>query len=272
MIRPAADGPEMRFDTDGARLRYRDEGRGSAVILVHGWTLDLDMWEPQAAELASAYRVIRLDRRGFGLSSGNPSLAHDVTDLLALCRHLQIPRAAFVGMSQGARVVLHLAGMAPDLVSCAVLDGAPAVGAASATNRAPDLPYEDYRRIAQARDVAAFRRAWAEHPLMRLRTGDAQARDLLARMIARYPATDLTMPVPSPPLVTTLEMIRSVVAPVLLIGGALDLDSRKSFAQELALELKVAERCEIPGAGHLCNLDNPRAYTAALREFLTRHP
>ena len=72
------------LQTDGACLRYRDEGRGCAVIFVHGWTLDLDMWEPQAAALSDAYRVIRLDRRGYGLSTGRPSLPDDLADLHAL--------------------------------------------------------------------------------------------------------------------------------------------------------------------------------------------
>jgi len=62
----------------GARLRYRDEGSGRAVVFVHGWTLDLDVWEPQLP-LAAELRVVRYDRRGFGLSSGDPSLAHDVS-------------------------------------------------------------------------------------------------------------------------------------------------------------------------------------------------
>src|SRR5882724_10020714 len=47
------------FDGDGVRLRYRDEGAGFAVVLVHGWALDLDIWEPQAAALRADYRVIR---------------------------------------------------------------------------------------------------------------------------------------------------------------------------------------------------------------------
>ena len=49
-------------------------------MFVHGWTLDLDVWEPQAT-LAAELRVVRYDRRGFGLSSGRPSLSKDVSDL-----------------------------------------------------------------------------------------------------------------------------------------------------------------------------------------------
>jgi pimeloyl-ACP methyl ester carboxylesterase len=262
--------PQFRdqyVEIDGAALRYRDDGTGPAVVLIHGWTLDLEMWDPQAAPLGEAYRVIRLDRRGFGLSSGDPSLARDVSDLRALCRHLQLERVALLGMSQGARVALQLASESPAMVSCLVLDG-PGVGPASGPL---DVPHEHYRRVAQTHGLAAFRREWAQHPLTKLRTESMQARDLLARMIARYPGKDLTHPLPSPPLVTTLDMIRSIVPPVLLIGGALDLDSRKGSAHEFMLQLPSAERAEISHAGHLCNLDNPRAYNSALQNFLDRH-
>jgi pimeloyl-ACP methyl ester carboxylesterase len=44
---PAAVHPQATdcyFTVDCARLRYRDEGSGPALLLVHGWTLDLTMW------------------------------------------------------------------------------------------------------------------------------------------------------------------------------------------------------------------------------------
>ena len=54
---------------DGTQLYYKDWGQGRAVVLIHGWPLDADMWEAQAPALASAgLRVISYDRRGFGRS------------------------------------------------------------------------------------------------------------------------------------------------------------------------------------------------------------
>src|SRR5471030_2146970 len=94
------------FAADGARLRYRDEGSGPALLLVHGWTLDLEMWNALSAALRADFRVVRFDRRGFGLSSGEPGVELDIADLAALCRHLGLERVALVGMSQGARAVL----------------------------------------------------------------------------------------------------------------------------------------------------------------------
>src|SRR5690242_14341866 len=98
----------QELDTPGARLRYRDEGQGRDMVFVHGWTLDLDVWEPQAP-LASHLRMVRYDRRGFGFSTGQPSLAADVADLRVLIERLGVNSPLLVGMSQGARVVLEFA-------------------------------------------------------------------------------------------------------------------------------------------------------------------
>ena len=112
------------LEVSGARLRYRDEGSGRAIVFVHGWTLDLDVWDPQTP-LAAELRVVRYDRRGFGLSSGDPSLARDISDLGTVLSVLGVVSPLLVGMSQGARVVLEFAARHPSFVRGLVLDGAP---------------------------------------------------------------------------------------------------------------------------------------------------
>ncbi len=54
---------------DGAKLYYKDWGTGDPVILIHGWPLSSDSWDPVSDALANAgHRVIAYDRRGFGRS------------------------------------------------------------------------------------------------------------------------------------------------------------------------------------------------------------
>jgi 3-oxoadipate enol-lactonase len=258
------------LELDGVRLRYRDEGQGRAVLLVHGWTLDLDMWGEQAAALAAEFRVVRLDRRGFGLSSGLPSPAGDPADVRALCRHLGLDSVALVGMSQGAGVVLEFARSYPRMISCIVLDGPPQLAARDGTLGSPDIPYTYYRELAQTRGVEAFRREWSGHALARLRTPNPQAQALLAHMIARYRGEDL-IDREGPAGVPQSADFESMDRPVLVINGEFDLESRKRFARQLFRLLRRIEYAEIPDAGHLCNLDNPRAYNQTLRRFLERH-
>lgn len=228
---------DLYLDARGVRLRYRDEGRGPAVIFLHGWTLDLDQWDPQAAALAKEFRVVRLDRRGFGVSSGRPSTGEDAADIFALCRHLDIDCVALVGMSQGARAALQFAHAHPRMTSCFILDGPPRFGAEDVAGSSHDIPYQHY----------------------------------LARMIARYPGRDLTGGVAQADPVSLPQGFESVNRPALILNGEFDLDSRKRFAAQLAVRLPRAECTEIPASGHLCNLDNPGKYNEAVERFLKRH-
>jgi pimeloyl-ACP methyl ester carboxylesterase len=114
----------------GARLAYQVTGSGSAVVLVHGFWLDLRMWDPQVEQLAARFQVVRYDCRGFGASGPfDPAVGYTHScDLLALLDHLGIDAAVLIGLSFGGRVAFQTALAAPDRVRAlvladAVLDG-----------------------------------------------------------------------------------------------------------------------------------------------------
>jgi len=251
---------------DGARLRFRDEGRGPAVLLVHGWTLDLEMWDPQVSALRDAFRLIRLDRRGHGLSPGIAAPERDSEDLAALCQHLGLTRVALLGMSQGVRAVLGFAARAPEQVQALILDGPPPLDSGSD----PEVPLDQYAALVRTRGIEAFRHAWAHHALMQLRTANPDARALLAAMLARYAGDDLRQPASRAEPAARLR-IDSLTVPTLVLSGEHDLAGRKRAARQLTARLSDAEFAEIPGAGHLPNLDSPDAYSKLCREFLTHH-
>jgi 3-oxoadipate enol-lactonase len=261
---PAAD----RFlVVDGTRLRYRDEGRGMAVLLVHGWTLDLEMWNAQVGALAGAFRLIRLDRRGHGFSQGVSSAERDCADLEALCAHLSLTRVALLGMSQGVRAVLEFARAAPRRVCALILDGPPALEGAPD----PEVPLQHYAALVRARGIEAFRAEWAHHPLMQLRTEDAGAQALVTAMIGRYSGNDLNPALPQAEVPARHAALESLQIPALVLTGELDLPSRRQAARELAARLPEAELAVIAGAGHLPNLDRADSYSMLCRDFLTRH-
>src|SRR2546423_14902652 len=93
---------DQYLTVEDARLRFRDEGAGPAVILLHGWTLDLEMWDPQVARLRQEFRLARAGRRGPGFSNATPSPAPQATGAGALWHHLRLTPAAGDGLSQGS--------------------------------------------------------------------------------------------------------------------------------------------------------------------------
>ena len=252
----------------GARLRFRDEGAGPAVILLHGWTLDLEMWDPQVASLRREFRLVRMDRRGHGFSSGTPSPQRDVADLAALCGHLGLNRVALIGMSQGARVAVAFAGSAPGRVDALILDGPPSFDMAPADE---DVPLEHFRDVVRMHGMEAFRREWLRHPLTQLRTTDPRVRARLSAMITRFAGNELAGSAPERDVLALPALPASWNAPTLVLSGELDVPRRVQSADRLSAELPRAERAVIAGAGHLPNLDRPDEYSEICRVFLRRH-
>lgn len=75
---------------DNVGLYVKQWGSGRPVILIHGWPLSSDSWDPVGMALAEAgCRAIAYDRRGFGRSDqpwgsyGYDTLADDLADVMA---------------------------------------------------------------------------------------------------------------------------------------------------------------------------------------------
>jgi len=58
----------MKVLVNGQLIEYKDEGKGSVLVLLHGWGDKMATFNDLAAHLAKNYRVIRLDFPGFGAS------------------------------------------------------------------------------------------------------------------------------------------------------------------------------------------------------------
>src|SRR5262245_48282647 len=94
------------LERDGVRLYYEDRGSGPAVLLTHGYTATLRMWDPQIAGLADRFRIICWDMRGHG-ESDSPSdpaaYSHEATteDMAAILDACGVHRAVVGGLSLG---------------------------------------------------------------------------------------------------------------------------------------------------------------------------
>jgi non-heme chloroperoxidase len=95
-------------------LHYEVHGQGQPVILIHGYPLNGRSFERQERVLlASGYRAVNYDRRGFGLSD-QPTIGYDydtfAADLNALLDHLQLDDVILVGFSMGTGEVTRYLG------------------------------------------------------------------------------------------------------------------------------------------------------------------
>jgi pimeloyl-ACP methyl ester carboxylesterase len=105
---------ENFIEVEGLRIRYFEEGRGPAVLLLHGASLgsSADVWTGNFSELAArGSRVIAYDQPGFGLSDnpGDPSVAYRTRFVLAFMDALRLQKARLIGHSQSGRIAVSLA-------------------------------------------------------------------------------------------------------------------------------------------------------------------
>jgi len=104
----AADGESQYAKLDGSRIHYKSYGKGKdALVLVHGWTCNLDNWRDQIPDFAKRNRVLALDLPGHG-QSDKPQIPYTM-DLFAnaidaVMRDAKVDHAVLVGHSMGTPV------------------------------------------------------------------------------------------------------------------------------------------------------------------------
>jgi pimeloyl-ACP methyl ester carboxylesterase len=94
------------LSAESVHLHIEDSGgAGRPVVLIHGWPLSAEAWEPQLSALhAAGYRVVAYDRRGFGRSD-KPESAYDydvlADDLKRVLEQCGLQDVTLVGFSMG---------------------------------------------------------------------------------------------------------------------------------------------------------------------------
>src|SRR5215469_2356542 len=91
-------------ELDGLKLRYLTEGKGPAVILLHGYTQTSRMWRPLIPLLSDKFTVIAPDLPGIGdsdIPKDGQDLKTAAVRIHALAKSLGIERARVVGHDIG---------------------------------------------------------------------------------------------------------------------------------------------------------------------------
>ena len=113
------------IDVNGLDLYYEDRGEGEPLLLLHGGTgIGRDWQHVFTSGDPAGYRLIVPDLRGHGRStnpSGRFTFREIATDIVRLLDHLGVRHVKAIGMSAGAKTLLHVATQRPDLVDAMVL-------------------------------------------------------------------------------------------------------------------------------------------------------
>jgi pimeloyl-ACP methyl ester carboxylesterase len=247
-------------DVNGARIWFEEEGKGPAVLFVHGGLGDLRLWEPEAHALATSFRCIRYDLRFWGRSEAPGEEFSPVDDLVGVLDALGVKRAALVGLSLGGGLALDATLAHPGRVWALAHVGAGVSGM-------PVAPYSDEQESAYERaeergdletmmeiDFAVWAPLGVDDPMRELwrTTPDARGVPDGARPVPRDPAN---------------ERLEEVAVPTLVVVPAHDPPAQRAVGQAVAHRIPGARLVEVD-SDHYLTLREPQQLAELLVEFL----
>lgn len=255
-------------------LHFEIRGRGRDLVLLHGWSLNLRVWDCVARELTRRCRVIAIDLPGHGKSDWDASASSPAAQAWRVHETLAplTERYTLVGWSLGGQFALDLAAAMPAGIERLVLVSttprflagpgwpfgtAPALltRLAARVRRGDGQAVDEFLALqvrgnaprTAARVLKSLRSALARH--------GAARPEALAHGLERLRDADLR---------PALPMVR---VPALVVAGTRDRIVRPGASRALAA-LADARYVEFSGAAHAPFLSHPQRFASLVEGFV----
>jgi len=258
------------------RLAVEHAGDGPLVVFLHGIGGNRRNFQRQVAAVSAAgLHAAAWDARGYGGSDdyeGELDFADFSRDLARVLDHFGAEAAHVVGVSMGGLIAQDFYRRYPGRVRSLVLAGTRNGNAR--TNAAEFLRRREAPLLAglAPRDIAAdlattlASRSAPEAVLAQLRESIAALHKESYLKALRTTTRIGEMPGYSGR--TCYVDLQSVAVPTLVVCGTEDGVTPPELSQSLAAGIPGAKLHMIESAGHLCNIEQPEAFNAALLQFL----
>ncbi|WP_008317764.1 alpha/beta fold hydrolase [Leptolyngbya sp. PCC 6406] len=262
----------------------------ATLVFIHGWVLSHRYWTPITNTLASHYRCLTYDLRGFGASnhippsvdSGNGvtpdyGLSAYARDLETLLQKLNLGPVWLVGHSLGGSIALWAAHLWPDRVQ-----GVICVNAGGGIY----LP-EEFQRFRRAgTQIVRWRSSWLSRiPLLDLGFARMMVAQPLSRQWGRQRLLDLLAAHPEAALGALLastteaevhrlpQVVASLRQPTYFVAGGADPVMEERYVRHLAsfhtlFHQEAGNVSVLPHCGHMAMLEQPSALAQQIRQYV----
>jgi 3-oxoadipate enol-lactonase len=258
----------MKIKANGININYQIDGpeRAPWIVFSNSLATSTAMWDEQAAGLKDSYRVLRYDQRGHGgteAPAGRYAFDTLLADALALLDALGIEKASFAGLSMGGATALGLAERHGDRLDRVIVCDSPCQSTPQSSQQ-----WEERIGVAQKYGIEAL----VEPTIARWFPAETVAQnpphlDKVRAMIRQTPAAGFIGCAAALAAHDYASAAATVKRPVLFMVGEKD-GTAPAAMRKLHEKLGGSRYVELPGAGHISNMDRPAEFTRAIREFL----
>lgn len=249
----------MKVIVNGLATEYSDEGKGTAMLFLHGWADNLHTFDAIMPALSSSFRIIRVDLPGFGKSEMpvSPWVLNDYVRFIKdFLTKIDVNTNVLVGHSLGGRIVIK--GMSTKELNA---DKIVLIASAGIAKR---------RTMRNSILTVLAKAAKFVTTLPPARFWRAELRGKLYAWIgsdyfASGAMRDTFLNIIKEDLVSASSIIRT---PSLLIWGSADKTAPLSDGEKLSKIISGANLEIIPNAGHFVHREHPAEVARMIREFI----
>jgi 3-oxoadipate enol-lactonase len=250
------------LEINGIRLAYDRHGKGTPLVLLHGYPLDRRLWDEVVPLLENQFDLILPDLRGFGGSSTVDAfytMEDFASDIAGLLDSLGIQKTAIAGHSMGGYVALAFARLYPERVT--------GLGLISSQVLA-DTPAKREDRFKTAAEVADKGPASVVETMAPKFTNDPRLQEFArSSMELQQPAAYIGALKAMGERVDSTHLLESIHYPVVIVHGDADQLIPIDRAREVKAGLPDAYLVEITGAGHMPMMEAKEKTAEALRHL-----
>jgi 3-oxoadipate enol-lactonase len=243
-------------------LAYTRRGKGTPLVLLHGYPLDHHLWDDVAPLLEDTFDLILPDLRGFGESTTVDSaftVDDYASDIAGLLDQLGIQKTAIVGHSMGGYVALAFARLYPERVS--------GLGLVSSQVLA-DPPDRKEGRYKSAADVSDKGIGGVVETMTPKFTSDERLQAFARESMERQqPAAFIGALKAMAERMDSTPLLSSFKFPVVIIHGEADALIPIDRAREVKNAIPQAHLVELNGAGHMPMMEAKEETARALKHL-----
>lgn len=261
--------PVPMITRDG-RFAYEAAGDPDAppLIFLHGIGGAARAWRQQLVTFGKSFRTIAWDMPGYGGSAplADVSISALANALQQFIEQIDASRPILVGHSIGGMIVQKWLVQSPRVARAVVLaQTSPAFGKADGEWQksfiAARLGPLDRGETMTSLAPSLVKELVGDHP-------DAGGMELARECMASVPEASYRAMMLALIGFDQRSTLKDIAVPTLLLSGSMDNNAPAPMMAKTATYIQSAEYVELPGVGHLANLERPDAFDQALGRFV----
>lgn len=261
---------EGTLSVNGAQIHYVSVGRGTPMLLLHGYPLSGELFSRNRDALAAAgYRVITIDHRGYGRSIAPANAPGDLqtyaADALGVMDQLGVPKAIIGGMSMGGPIAFEMWRTAPERFTGLILINT----IANPAGLVEQLIWKGMAQKASTYGPQSLAPELLKDMLTGMtrqnRPGDAAfLTNIVKQASVAADVAGATVLATRPDAVPTLK---TITVPTLILEGVEDTVYPPEFSVKMMQNIAGSKLVLIPGAAHAAIFEKADAANSAIIDW-----